>query len=62
MDPDISNNRIPSGHRETRDLDLDLITGSINSRICANFSNETKDSKGTLSCFFFLYVDSNSLK
>lgn len=49
--------------RHATSISTILITVSINSRICANFSNETKDSEGTLSCFFFfLYIDSNSLK
>lgn len=46
--------------RHATSISTILITVSINSRICANFS---KDSEETLSCFFFfLYIDSNSLK
>lgn len=56
MDPDISNNHIPSGHRETRDLDPnDLNTIPDKRLISAYSSNETKDSEETLS-YFFIFI------
>lgn len=60
MDPDISNNHIPSGHREMRDLDPnDLNTIPDKRLISAYSSNETKERCRT---FLFLYIDSNPLK
>lgn len=57
MDPDISNNRIPSGHRETRDLDLDDLNHCFNkqSNLCKFFERNEGFGRNVV-VFFFLSV------